>query len=188
MVFKASPDGGGLEEDAQMELDQCGHPAADSVECHHQKRTCCADDILQAVEGMLVEAVRRYHAEHAAGGEILEHIKPDVLSYNPFLGALALSHQRNRISQVEVIHPSHRTVGGRRGWKWRQLRRLLIHHHHHHHHHQKGTTPSIKYNSLLYPLRPGLVVHLRGTGQRHGSLARHPGRCRNDTTAPNVPR
>ena len=45
MVFKASPDGGGLEEDTQMELDQCGHPAADSVECYHKKRSCCADDI-----------------------------------------------------------------------------------------------------------------------------------------------
>ena len=63
----------------------------------------CADDILKVMEDVLVDAERRYHSENNASAvdgpqtPVQTTItKPDVLSYNTFLGAYARCHTNEK--------------------------------------------------------------------------------------------
>ena len=122
MVLKWSSDGGGLEKDTQMNLVEAINLAIrPPTPLDTSNKSLCADDILQVMEEMLLDAERRYHAEHAAGGEILDLSSWMFDLQYLFEGVCAVSYQRLGVGQIGVIHSSHGAVGGWRGSKWRQL-------------------------------------------------------------------
>ena len=148
MVLKSSAaDNDGLDEHVQIQLVDAINSALRPVApLDISNQNLCADDILKVMEDMLVEAERRYHSENAksVGSELhTTIIKPDVLSYNTFLGAYARCHTNDRglaklegyIQSMELLEDDDISSPSTTGQRQHPPTALL---------------DSITYNSLLY--------------------------------------